>query len=269
MKNFAIKSVVCIALSAVLAAGIFTGCGREKEAQDNTSLTLTSQESASTPTVTDDRSDEPIIADENDLKDFHSLITNIVNFRNSMMLDIKYSSTDENKMTYAMECVFNIWGSVWEYCEEKYNWQDSYKSYWSNTFDEVKQKWIFETPDPLEQVKGYAYVRLDGDKVDWILKNIMNTEPDHSYNSKNVKLSEYEMGFACYYYDGYYYYSTGDGGDAGFQTKIDSKSVNENGQYVFDISGYDFNDEKIASYNVVAELHEVDGSREWKLISIS
>lgn len=56
----------------------------------------------------------------------------------------------------------------------------------------------------------------------------------------------------------------------------DVKTIEKNEQYVFSLSGYgayvggEFDESKhVKDFTAIAELHEIDGVREWELISIN
>ena len=268
MKNSAIKSVICIALSAVVITGVFTGCGAKKsdESVSSTDASLTSVSKTTETSTTQQAEKKTLKATKEETDQFTEVIKNIIESRTMWGLDVGYNNKN-NDLEYALMSTYVNFYSVWDYCEKKYNWQGDVVHY-SGPDNYSENPW---TPDPLGYYE-YMYARLDGNKVDWILKNIFGVTPDHSFNSKKNE----DSWFSCYYNNGYYYFADGDlPADAGMYIK-DVKTTEENGQYVFTLSGYgeysggEFDESKhVKDFTVVTELNEVDGSREWKLISIS
>ena len=204
--------------------------------------------------------------------DFMDLFSEIASSRDSIIITTDYGPDSKDKLTYALNYVDNIWGSVWRHCSRRFHWPESSFQGYCDSYDSSSDGTIPKKPDPLNQfAKYYAYNRFDGDKVDWILKNILNVKPDHSYNSNKVHLGDdLDYGFSCYYHDGYYYYSDGDGGGASPRPKLDFKTKKSNGDYVFKLSEYDLEDDSklVSTYIVTAQLNQVDGYKVWKLISI-
>ena len=122
----------------------------------------------------------------------------------------------------------------------------------------------FATPDPLNKMTGSCcYARYDGETVDWILKNILNVEPDHSYNEDKGDDISY-----WYYYDGFYYEMCSCGWDS-YEGEFVSESRNSDGSYTVAINSLAYGETKNSEHTVTAKLLEVDGRRVWNLVSVS
>ncbi len=131
-----------------------------------------------------------------------------------------------------------------------------------------------DTTDPRGYWNQYRYV--DAEFIDFILENMFNVKPDHSYVLRVEGWGENDT-FA-YYEDGYYYSNAGDGGDGvgpdvtikkveilpdgKYQVTVHYRIVagDENGNMVTFIDGDDF--------NVVAEMKNIDGNSIWSFYKI-
>ena len=99
----------------------------------------------------------------------------------------------------------------------------------------------------------WMYTKVSADKVDWLLKNILNYTPNHNFTSEE-----------CYYYNGYYYLSAGEGGDGIGDYKMLSKEDLGNNKIRIK---YKFGDYSIRT--VVAQLKEIDGKPQWTFYSVT
>lgn len=95
-------------------------------------------------------------------------------------------------------------------------------------------------------------VKIDAEKVDWLMKNILNVTPDHNYVSND-----------SYYYDGYYYCATGQGGDGCNVPTVSGKERLSDGKYKMT-----FNYGNNHSTEIVVALKNIDGKREWSFYNI-
>ncbi len=110
--------------------------------------------------------------------------------------------------------------------------------------------------DPMGRVDDWwCYVKLDADKVDWILMNIFDATPEHNYSLSR-----------SYYYDGYYYINAGEGGDGGTDISIKSKELTSDGRYNITFAVTYWDGEK-TTMKVVAKPKTVDGKRIWAFYS--
>lgn len=122
-------------------------------------------------------------------------------------------------------------------------------------------------PDPLNKfedsyVKGeYTYSVIDGEKMDWIIKNQFACEPDHTLNSE-----------ICYYYDGNYYtyYVAELAPYVGHKLVVDRYEKLDNGMYVMDCSFYNGMDETmlVSKRKITAGLRDIEGERYWTLYKV-
>ena len=111
---------------------------------------------------------------------------------------------------------------------------------------------------------NYSYKVYDGDKVDYLIKNVLNTELDHDYQII-IKEKVFE-----YYYGGKYYTPI-DSCDIGkSEIRIESFTQNKDGQYVVEYTYLAGKEEASAmSYSkLTAEIKEMDGKRFWSIYRI-
>ncbi|MBR3554009.1 MAG: hypothetical protein IKN72_11590 [Clostridia bacterium] len=259
-----VKKTISMILALLLFVSLF-GCGKSNKDESSAETTPSVE---STPAAEPTPSAQNLEPTDADLEHFQDVLGAIVSFRYGMLIDADYDPQAPGATTYALECVFNIWFPLYDMFAEAYGWPAA-EIIWDSEYDAANERYVFETPDPLKLVNSYYYGKFPGEKVDWLLENVMGIAPDHTYNSFEQDLSEHEGWFECYYYDGDYYYGFGDGGDAGHQIRIDSQSSDGNGIYTFDISALVYDSETVdGRYTVKAQLHEADGHREWKLLKI-
>lgn len=111
---------------------------------------------------------------------------------------------------------------------------------------------------------NYSYKVYDGEKVDYLIKNVLNTELDHDYQII-IKEKVFE-----YYYQGKYYTPI-DSYDIGkSEIRIESFTQNKDGQYVVEYTYLAGQKEASAmSYSkLTAEIKEMDGKRFWSIYRI-
>ena len=113
--------------------------------------------------------------------------------------------------------------------------------------------------------EGYRYGKISADEIDWIIKNVFNVEPDR--NKATVQGGE---NCSVYYFDNYYYFSCGDGGDVVVYPVITNKKVNSDNSYdiEYDLISSADNTTREGSYKVVCKLKNINNKRQWTLISI-
>ena len=139
-------------------------------------------------------------------------------------------------------------------------------------------------PDPLGLLKtswfcgdetGYDYNEYSvfpGDGVDWVLRNVMNVEPDHDYIGE-VEYDDGETSVWFYYLDGNYYVKDYDGG---FESELyyQRHTVLPDGKVVVDVVEVSYWDDTSAvgslptDTRVTAGLKEIDGKRVWSIYKI-
>lgn len=165
--------------------------------------------------------------------------------------------------------------SIFNYYAENYGWDlnlfiKEFFYYEDNDFG-------YDTPsvrDPLKKFEADSmYYKIDGEKFDFILKNVFNVKPDHSYVLHNKKSRWFPDEDSAYYYNGYYYVLKADGGDgAGPRTVINNMEKQSDGKYKINITyqfGNDFEGyDDCAQLNVIAGLKEINGEKLWSIYSI-
>lgn len=142
---------------------------------------LTSVSEMTEMSTTQQAEKKMLTATKEETDQFAEVIKNIIESRSMWGLDVEYNIKN-NDLEYALMSTYVNFYSVWDYCTEKYNWQDGIVHY-SVPGNYSENPW---TPDPLGYY-DYMYARLDGTKVDWILKNIFDVTPDHSFDSKKME----------------------------------------------------------------------------------
>ena len=184
-------------------------------------------------------------------------------------LDLKYDykKSSYKKMISALinPLYFGFWWSMFNH----YRWSKYIKSNYFDYYDESKRKYCYENPDPLDLMGDwYEYNKVNGKKLDWIIRNVFNKKPDHSYIEKG------EYGVLLYYFNGSYYTPFGDGADIGLEHKIISKKPDSSGNYTmkFTASEYKgivgYSGTTSPSYTIKAALKLVDGKRVWSIYKI-
>lgn len=120
--------------------------------------------------------------------------------------------------------------------------------------------------DPLGYAKEVSYQRLPAQDVDWVLKNILNQQPDHTVNI-------HEGDNFVYYYSGYYYYSNINGAaDIGAEAaSVEKQVVLSNGKLYLEIRMLPVWAEEDTGGNIyaVAQLRRSNGVKYWTLEQIS
>lgn len=111
---------------------------------------------------------------------------------------------------------------------------------------------------------NYSYRVYDGNKVDYLIKNVLNTELDHDYQII-IKEKVFE-----YYYQGKYYTPIGSCDIGKSEIRIESFTQNKDGQYVVEYTYLAGKEEASAmSYSkLTAEIKEMDGKRFWSIYRI-
>ena len=127
--------------------------------------------------------------------------------------------------------------------------------------------------------RGYwtQFGRTEAEFIDFILENMFNVKPDHSYVLKE-KGWEGETIYLAYYEDGYYYSDAGDGGDGcGPDVVIKKVEILPDGKYQitvhYRIVEAGENNEMVTfidgrDINVIAEMKNIDGNSIWSFYEI-
>lgn len=134
----------------------------------------------------------------------------------------------------------------------------------------------FDNIDPLKRVtkeqsssEDYydanwsGFSRAKAEKVEWIIKNILNIEIDRNYQSNKT-----------YYHDGYYYCDNAIGGmEELYIHKVDSSEKLDDGKYKIKlklyVQSYDNNPKYFGEEELIAALKNIDGKREWSFYKIT
>lgn len=179
-----------------------------------------------------------------------------------LMFDIgqDYDCTDENALHKAY-CI-TIGGSF---------------GMFNNVFSVDDREYISGVQDPGQVFEyseykpdGYEYERIPADKVDYILRNILNVEPDHSYVVKLVGYGpsgERSVPFV-YYYDGYYYVDFSPAGSTVEEMRVTDWEIRPDGRYEVEIDCIELEGDVWYSLTVVAELKSVGGEKVWSIYKI-
>ncbi len=229
----------------------------DKEAVDKVDLNSKPGDAAieipkNKPTATES---ETLVATEADFDALKDILENLTDLGHSF----EYSSIDENAYQTLLYELSDEYGRVTIYKhiygEDGENIRTSYGSF--NYAPESER-------DPLNQFGNYyAYTKYPADKFDWIIKNVFNVTPDR--NNATIKR---DSGIDLYYYDGYYYISNGDGGDAGCTCNIKNTQIGDNNIYTVEYDVMEYDNTLKASYKVKCALKNIDGKRQWSLYSI-
>lgn len=199
-------------------------------------------------------------SDFSDFKDFAYAVLDCKDLQNRS--EITFNPSSSNACDYAIRSTFNGYGfGVFDFYSKKYGWSSAKQDFYSTGEFDENGRWFFTTPDPLKKLNhsGY-YHKIDGQKIDWILKNVFNVSPNHNMVSND----EYH---GYYYYNGYYYFSTAGGG--GFDLSIISKEQLSDGSYKIKISNPNNSNMYPFEYTFNVALKKVDGNKVWTIFSIS
>ena len=131
--------------------------------------------------------------------------------------------------------------------------------------------------DPKKQfVDAFGYCKLNADRVDWVLENVLCVKPDRTKcdDDFDKTKADYYGNFNYYYYDGYYYYQFDEGGGGWGPMSITDCSRQPDGSYLvrmttigkeeyveYDLESHGHHD--FDTFEVSAELKEVDGHKVW------
>ncbi len=117
-------------------------------------------------------------------------------------------------------------------------------------------------PDPLNRFtysgNRYEYMKVPADKADWVLKNILNLEPDRTINNDDI-----------YYKDGYYYRYCPAVGDGCSDYKYVSSEKLSDGRYKVILQPYYDKNYDFEKRELIVGLKNIDGKRVWSYYSVS
>lgn len=134
------------------------------------------------------------------------------------------------------------------------------------------------TPGQLDPMKKYGeyyrYGKVSADEIDWIIRNIFNVTPNRAKATITPDDNFSNAARNIYFYEDYYYFDCGDGGDCASYPVIKTKRADENNVYTveFDLF-YGMKDDSYAdtydgSYKAVCALKEIGGRKYWTFYSI-
>ena len=153
-----------------------------------------------------------------------------------------------------------------------YGWGKYFTEYSDSDWSQSKQMYVFKKPDPLGTMgkHGYYYYKIKASKLDWIIKNVFGKKPSHDNKEIGKGWGEYYHSWkGAYYYKGYYYLPSGDGGDYIPDYVVDSKKNDEKGIYTikFHIEN-PYEPYSSPKHIVRARLKLVNNKRVWSIYSI-
>ena len=160
----------------------------------------------------------------------------------------------DDAMTYILDSTFG----VYEYYNNYFRWNEEHTIINQERNPETENKYVAK--DPLKKLNNtYAYAKFPADKVEWLLENVFNQKVNRNYDS-----SWY------YYHDGYYYASTGDGGDPGVEAYVEGYEKTEDETFIFNVrTNYYASDRVYARYKVVAERKTINDIKYWSMKKMS
>ena len=135
---------------------------------------------------------------------------------------------------------------------------------WSDVYYDKKNT---SQPDPLKKYGNdgkFTYRVYDGEKIDYVIRNVFNTEPNHE-----LQLYKKEK-YYVYYNGGKYYAAIGSNDIEKVKVNFTNITKNTDGKYVIDYT-FLMGDKalKDVSYHQInAEIKQFDGKRVWSIYSI-
>ncbi len=199
-----------------------------------------------------------LVATDADFANLEALLHSVINCE----IGLIYNSTDSDAYQTVLKYLFGDFGLAPLYY---HIFNESAEYVWASNsnFDNSPDSKI----DPLKKFgRNYSYGVVSADKLDWIIKNIFNVEPDR--NRATLYYGDYCTG---YYYNNNYYFTCGDGGFIGYAPPEISESV-QNGDgsysvtydlyYEYDYAEYD------GTQEAVCVLKDINGKRQWTFTSI-
>lgn len=240
-----------------------------KPAQPSTTkATPTTSKAVIEKTTKNQNNNGYLTATDSDFSDFKNMADTLIAFRDGMTLGMSYNSSSSGAYKYAIMSTFNIWGNMFDYCSDKYGWSGARQNFNYSGYDNNNMP-IYSTPDPLKKIRSYHYAKIDGAKIDWVLKNVFNVSPNHNMDSTKLSLNDHEQWYEYYYYNGYYYFGYGDGGDAAPTFSITSKEQLSDGSYKIKAKASNYEGSSAGNYTFKTALRKVDGNKVWTIFSIS
>ncbi len=198
-----------------------------------------------------------LIADEDDFEELTLLLKNI----DICGYPFEYSATDPQAYETVLSEMLGPYTTVPLY-EYIYGKEAVYVDATNGCFKDSPEA----EHDPLNKFGDfYRYGKVLADEIDWIIKNVFNISPDRL----NATIMNGEN-CLVYYFENYYYFSCGDGGDVGVYPVIKNKSVDANNIYTikYDLISKGDNLTYEGTFEIVCELKSISGKRQWSFTSI-
>lgn len=187
---------------------------------------------------------------EQDFEDLEELLFDIAT---------EYDCTDEDALDTAYRIAIGHMGGMYR---NYYSLQDV--EHISGVRDPGKVFLYDRTKDG-----GYEYEKYPADKVDFILRNILNVEPDHAYRVSGELYTSDGIKEAVwlYYHDGYYYVDFSPAGSTVSDMEIISTKTRNDGVYMIDMNTIE-NGEVLYCTRIFAELKNVNGEKVWSIYEL-
>lgn len=182
--------------------------------------------------------------------DFESLIGAVDAMAYCFYVD-EFDAESDDAFDDAMRYILDSTFGVYEYYNDYFSWNKKHERFYQD-YNSDEDAYIAK--DPLKKFDtSYAYAKFPADKVEWILENVYNQTPYRDFSRS-----------WCYYYNGYYYAETGDGGDAGYQSVIENYEKTDDGAYIFEVRTNYYDTNNVASrYKVTAKIKSLKGKKYW------
>lgn len=253
MKNFIRKLTALILAMVILTT--FAACKSnekpEETPQSQTEIPLTEAE-----TQTEIEKPQNLIASDSD---FDALLDLLNSLSFNPGYTFEYSSDSPDAYKTVMSEIIPVWGGEFPIYEYIYGESATNTSL-------VREH--DEQSDPLNKFpSSYYYEKVSAEKIDWILENIFNIHPNHDGFELTGYPWDNDGPCRAYYYDGYYYFTQGDGGSAGFLLEIITFDKLDNNIYSVCYNSYN-EDGLAATYKVKCALKDTDHGTFWTLYSI-
>lgn len=167
-----------------------------------------------------------------------------------------YNKNDEIAKKRAFSYITNPIFGLYTYYDEYYGWNSNFETHEPCPEGEFKNGWGWLPGDPLKRFEySYAYAYFPADKVDWLLKNVFGFSSMKDLNEDSQ-----------YYYNGYYYIFSGDGGDATLKARIDTLTEQSDGSYIVKYStGPKYNNGYTSQYTAKVSFKKVSGKTVWTI----
>jgi len=115
-----------------------------------------------------------------------------------------------------------------------------------------------------EARNSFALEKMNGEKADWFLTNILNTKPNHNLTVETTE------GTMEYYNGDYYHIAEGIGlGDAGPEYTLSNYKKLDGNKYLIETTDYNYDGNPLGSSSYTVGLKIVDGKKIWSFYKVS